>query len=278
MLNKSSSKYDTVFGLDAAYHIENLKDLLHQATVHEQQIANALCSRGCILSTRKRNRLFCWVIEKLDKLNHDCPNLHECYQRCGLRCPGPCASRCHENCRKIRTISFKTRQLTFLLIDSALLNMSVRDTELQLLATGAFFLAVKLEESFLMTTEDACYIGDDIYSQQELTAMEIDILKALKWKFNYPTAGEISRKLLLALKYPQELDFEILSKQIDDFIEFCIMEREINNYGITAIALTSIMFTFEKMNMEVIGSEYVYAACQYFNLKAVNLDSLVKSL
>jgi len=82
----------------------------------------------------------------------------------------------------------------------------------------------------------------------------------------------------LALKYPQELDFEILSKQIDDFIEFCIMEREINNYGITAIALTSIMFTFEKMNMEVIGSEYVYAACQYFNLKAVNLDSLVKSL
>jgi len=91
------------------------------------------------------------------------------------------------------------------------------------MATSALVIRRYACSLFSSASRDACYIGDDIYSQQELTAMEIDILKALKWKFNYPTAGEISRKLLLALKYPQELDFEILSKQIDDFIEFCIM-------------------------------------------------------
>lgn len=55
------------------------------------------------------------------------------------------------------------------------------------------------------------------------------------------------------------------------------LEYEINNYGVAAVALTSIMFTFEKLNMDVIGSEYVYTACQYFNLKAVRLSTLTNS-
>lgn len=75
----------------------------------------------------------------------------------------------------------------------------------------------------MITAEDACYIGDDIYAPEELMQMEIIILKALNWKLSYPTAGEISRKLLLALKYSKELDYEIFTKQIDDFIEFCIL-------------------------------------------------------
>ena len=85
----------------------------------------------------------------LDKFNHDCPNPNECLQRCGLRCPGPCAFRCHENCRKSRTISFKTRQLTFLLIDTVLTTTSVKDEHLQLLATSAFFLAAKVTNNSL---------------------------------------------------------------------------------------------------------------------------------
>ncbi len=71
-----------------------------------------------------------------------------------------------------------------------------------------------------MTALDACYIGDNLYEPQELMAMEMIILKTLNWKLNYPTAGDISRKLLLALKYPDEL--ETFSNQLDDFIEFCI--------------------------------------------------------
>ncbi len=94
-----------------------------------------------------------------------------------------------------------------------------------------------MEESFLITLEDVCYIGDDIYSPQEVVAMETEILKILKWNLNQPTPGEIVRKLLVAQELPKDPAFEIFLKQIDDFIEFCILG---NNFLEDFLRLTSL--------------------------------------
>ena len=77
----------------------------------------------------------------------------------------------------------------------------------------------------MITLSDACYIGDDLYSPQEMMGMETIILKALKWKVNYATAGDIARKLLVALNLTKEFDFEVFAKQVDDFIEFCVLGK-----------------------------------------------------
>ena len=132
-----------------------------------------------------------------------------------------------------------------------------------------------MEESFLITLEDVCYIIDDIYSPQEVSAMEIEILKVLKWNLNHPTPGEIARKLLLAQELPKDPEFELFLQQLDYFIEFCILEYDACSLGVIAVAFTSLMFAFEKNNMGILGMELATLACQRFNLKSVRALILV---
>ena len=63
--------------------------------------------------------------------------------------------------------------------------------------------------------------------------MEITLLKGVNWKLNYPTAGEIARKVLVAMEYPKEVDFEILTIQVDEFIEFSILGSAFWIFGLT---------------------------------------------
>lgn len=79
----------------------------------------------------------------------------------------------------------------------------------------------------MLTLQDACTVGDDLYSPEEVADMEISIVKQLQWKVHYPTAGEIARRLLLSFKLPEKVDLDMLFKQVDNFIEFCLVGNTI---------------------------------------------------
>lgn len=115
--------------------------------------------------------------------------------------------------------------------------------------------------------------------------MEMKILKALNWKLHYPTAGEIARTLILIFELPKEIDTEIFFKHVDNYIEFCLLgsnyyiksladclwwiEYELSIFGLTTIALTSILCSFENAGMFGFGEQLVISVCQYFNLNTV---------
>ena len=52
--------------------------------------------------------------------------------------------------------------------------------------------------------------------------MEILILQKLKWKSIYPTPGDIAHRLIIFTNICEKYDLEILCKQIDNYIDFCL--------------------------------------------------------
>ena len=82
-----------------------------------------------------------------------------------------------------------------------------------------------MEESFYITLDFVRNRFDGVYEEEEIAAMEIDILSKLKWRMHYPLPGEIARRLLLSLRPPEEIDLEIFMSYIDQYIEFCYVGK-----------------------------------------------------
>jgi len=88
---------------------------------------------------------------------------------------------------------------------------------------GSDVLKFQAVESFFLTLEDACLIGGKIYTLEEISNMELQILKTLKWRLHLPTASEISHHLLSIFEISSEIDIELLLKDTENYIEFCLL-------------------------------------------------------
>jgi len=52
--------------------------------------------------------------------------------------------------------------------------------------------------------------------------MEMLLYKTLKWKLNYPTPGEISRRLVNMTNAVAMDDFSVFMKKVDNFSDLCL--------------------------------------------------------
>ncbi|XP_042639354.1 G2/mitotic-specific cyclin-B3, partial [Orycteropus afer afer] len=91
-------------------------------------------------------------------------------------------------------MSHETLYLAVKLVDHYLMEAVCKRDKLQLLGSTAFLIAAKFEETCPPCVDDFLYICDDVYQRDEVLAMEISILKILKFDINIPTAYHFLRR------------------------------------------------------------------------------------
>ncbi|XP_026947075.1 LOW QUALITY PROTEIN: G2/mitotic-specific cyclin-B3 [Sagmatias obliquidens] len=91
-------------------------------------------------------------------------------------------------------MSHETLYLAVKLVDHYLMEVICKRDKLQLLGSTAFLIAAKFEEPSPPCVDDFLYICDDIYKRDEMLAMEISILKTLKFDINIPIAYHFLRR------------------------------------------------------------------------------------
>lgn len=141
-------------------------------------------------------------------------------------------------------LGYKTKQTAVILADLALSKLKIHKNFLQLLGITCVFIAVKCEESFTYTLDNAREHCANTYSKQEIGAMEMLIFKTLKWKLNYPTPGDIARRLVHASGATSISNMPKFFKRIDNFIDLCLSENDMSVFTPSTIAAASIMCAF----------------------------------
>ncbi|XP_045394419.1 G2/mitotic-specific cyclin-B3 isoform X2 [Lemur catta] len=99
---------------------------------------------------------------------------------------------------KEREMSFQmnheTLYLAVKLVDHYLMEVECKKYKLQLLGCTAFLIAAKFEELYPPSVDELMYSCANIYCRHEIHAMEISILKALKFDINIPVAYHFLRR------------------------------------------------------------------------------------
>merc|ERR1712098_524287 len=73
--------------------------------------------------------------------------------------------------------------------------MNVTRAKLQLVGVASMFLASKIEEVYAPACSDFVYITDSAYSEEEIKAMELRIVKTLDFSLAQPTAINFLRRI-----------------------------------------------------------------------------------
>jgi len=75
------------------------------------------------------------------------------------------------------------------------------------------------------------------------------LLKTLGWKTLYPTPGDIARRLLLFTNVLRGHPMPTVFKQIDNYIDLCLYDFELNVYGPLIIGVASIFCVLEQFKL-----------------------------
>lgn len=97
-------------------------------------------------------------------------------------------------------LNHETLYLAVKLVDHYLMKKICKKEKLQLLGSTAFLIAAKFEESYAPCLDDFLYVCDEAYQRREMLAMEISILKALKFDINIPVAYHFLRMYSMSVQ------------------------------------------------------------------------------
>jgi len=149
-------------------------------------------------------------------------------------------------------LGYKTKQVAIILVDLLLSQLKIHKKYLQLLGITCIFITVKSEESFIYTLTHACEHCANAYTREEVSAMEMLILKTLKWKLQYPTPGEIARRLVHVVNAELDLNLAKIFKKIDNFIDLSISDFDMSVFTPSAIAVAAIQCSLENSAMHIV--------------------------
>ncbi|XP_012500306.1 PREDICTED: G2/mitotic-specific cyclin-B3 [Propithecus coquereli] len=97
-------------------------------------------------------------------------------------------------------MNHETLYLAVKLVDHYLMEVVCKKDKLQLLGCAAFLIAAKFEEPRPPSMDDFLYVCADVYCRDEMYAMEISILQALKFDINIPVAYHFLRRYAVCIR------------------------------------------------------------------------------
>lgn len=96
---------------------------------------------------------------------------------------------------------------------------SVSRSRLQLVGVSAMFLAAKIEEMYAPACSDFVYITDNAYSEEEIKATELKIVRALQVRFSQPVSLNFLRR------FSKAGDVDVLQHSLAKYsLETCLLD------------------------------------------------------
>jgi hypothetical protein len=160
----------------------------------------------------------------------------------------------------------ETVAICFSYLDRFLASPSPRATEAiqsrkvyQLAAMTTLYIATKLFEPMAMDTVLLSTLSQGVYSEREITDMEREILQALGWKMNGPTARDfISHMLALLPKSAYYYDESILITLLD-FSKFqadlAVSDYELSLETTFTVAIASLLNSMEGIGEKLLPAQ-----------------------
>jgi len=102
---------------------------------------------------------------------------------------------------------------------------SVSRGKLQLVGVAAMFLASKIEEVYAPACSDFVYITDNAYTEEEIKATELRIVKALEFNLSQPVAINFLRR------YSKAGDVDVLQHSL---AKYCL-ELSLSDYSLVSV-------------------------------------------
>ncbi|KAM5221432.1 G2/mitotic-specific cyclin-B3 [Ctenodactylus gundi] len=166
-------------------------------------------------------------------------------------------------------VSHETLYLAVKLVDHYLMEALCRKDKLQLLGATAFLIAAKFEEPSPPCMDDFLYICEDIYQRQEMLAMEVKILKTLKFDINIPVSYHFLRR------YATCLHASMKTLTLSRFIcEMTLQKYDYINERASKLAAASFLLALYMKNLGHWAPTLEY----YSGYKTFDLHPLVKRL
>jgi len=128
---------------------------------------------------------------------------------------------------------FKLSRATYFLainmVDRFLATKTTERTKLQLLGCTCLWIASKYHEIYAPEMDDFVYISDNAFSTEQLTQMEVEVLKALSFELTVPTALNYAERYCKISSHYLKKEREM--KIIADLIMYC-SEHCVITYGL----------------------------------------------
>jgi hypothetical protein len=152
---------------------------------------------------------------------------------------------------------FKLRSETLFLavsiMDNYLTVKHVKKTKLQLIGVASLFIACKYEEIFCPEIRDFVFIMDNVFDNRDITKMEVDILKVLKFNLTMPSTLRFFEILAIKFNLPDK-DFQY-GKYL---LELYLLDSKYRNYLPSHISMC-IIYILTRLS-------YPEKACSILNL------------
>ena len=155
-------------------------------------------------------------------------------------------------------LKFKLRDetlfLTVILIDKYLSKKLILRSKLQLLGVSAMMIACKQEEILVPHVRDFVYITDKAYQNEEVLAMEAEVLNVLDFKVLSPSSLRFYELIAQFFKFDMK---EFMFGRY--MMEIFLLDPRINKYSPSIIACTSayiVMKYFNFKNYQLIYSPF----------------------
>lgn len=91
-------------------------------------------------------------------------------------------------------LNHETLYLGVKLVDLYLSKVRITKNKLQLIACASLFVAAKYDERFPPIIDDMLYVCDGLYSSEDLTSMEVELLKAVDFQLGIPLSYRFLRR------------------------------------------------------------------------------------
>ena len=137
-------------------------------------------------------------------------------------------------------------------------------SELQLVAVTALYISIKINERIPFSSQDFATMSQGTYSLEEIESMEIELLQAVEWRLNAPTALQIGFQIISLLPLHQELEktFEaaqtrlILQEELAFQTELAVREYRLTMQRASTVALAAIMNAIDRV--VYVNDDYAY--------------------
>ena len=174
-------------------------------------------------------------------------------------------------------ISSKAFHLAVYIIDKFLsMHPDIEQKNLQLVAIGSLLIACKFEENLLISTRDLIYISDNAFTLEKLIAMEVLILKALKYDVCVPTSLDFAGIYMKSLKFTAQQRHFVLYILDSFLMQLCNYQLLCSSKA--ALAILYVLYYTEKTcdsKIMLKAAELTQHPCRFLEN---NIGIVVKSL
>ena len=128
--------------------------------------------------------------------------------------------------------------------------------EYQLVAVSSLFIAIKILELNILSADMLSYITKNMYTQDEITSCEEDILDALEWKMFGPTSVQFVDYIVALL--PGDMIKAKIQLRDESYRQLATTDYGCVPLRRSSLALAAVLNSLEHMHESVLSSDIKY--------------------